>query len=170
MGRLSRNFVGTGGNLSQIVSAISDVSWQSGDLVLIGVFRMRFARLALIGLLGLTSAAAQAETISTHVLDLVRGVGGQDIPVTLSKKQADGSWKPIATARTDANGRVRAFEGVQTEAATYKLSFDVSDASKPTSSAFFPEIDIVFRIADPSVHYHVPVVLSPYGFSSYRGN
>lgn len=130
---------------------------------------MRHIILSLAGLLSLSSAV-HAETISTHVLDLVRGQGGSDLPVILSKKQADGSWKQVATARTDANGRVRAFDGQQNEAGIYKLSFDVSDTKKPTSSAFFPEIDIVFRVADPNVHYHVPVVLSPYGFSSYRGN
>ena len=131
---------------------------------------MRLVLVAVLGLFSLAPVAVPAETISTHVLDLVRGQGGSDLPVTLSRKQADGSWKQVSSARTDANGRVRAFDGVQTEAGLYKLVFDVSDSGKLTSSAFFPEIDIVFRVADPNVHYHVPVVLSPYGFSTYRGN
>jgi 5-hydroxyisourate hydrolase len=65
---------------------------------------MRIA--ALTGALALifSAGAASAETISTHVLDLARGVGGRDVPVTLSIKQADGAWRSLATARTDENG------------------------------------------------------------------
>lgn len=127
--------------------------------------------LAVAGLLTLTPVVAHAETISTHVLDLVRGEGGAGLPVTLSRQQADGAWTLLASAVTDDNGRVRAFgDNLQAEAGLYRLSFDMSDMSKPTHSAFFPEIDIVFRVADPSRHVHVPIVLSPYGYSTYRGN
>ena len=52
---------------------------------------------------------AAAETISTHVLDLARGVGGRDVPVTLQIKSTDGGWRDLATSRTDENGRVRSF-------------------------------------------------------------
>ena len=78
------------------------------------------AAVAMIG------SAAFSETISTHVLDLARGVGGSDVPVVLSMKQQDGAWKELASAQTDENGRVKAFDGVEAEAATYKLSFDMS--------------------------------------------
>jgi len=114
---------------------------------------------------------AAAETISTHVLDLARGVGGRDVPVTLQIKSADGGWRDLATSRTDENGRVRSFgDQVTTQAATYKLTFDMSHYGDKDAQPFFPEIDVVFQVRDPSIHYHVPVVVSPYGYSTYRGN
>lgn len=114
---------------------------------------------------------AAAETISTHVLDLARGVGGRDVPVTLQIKSTDGGWRDLATSRTNENGRVRSFgDAIKTEAATYRLVFDMSRYGEPTTPPFFPEIDVVFQVVDPSVHYHVPVVVSPYGYSTYRGN
>lgn len=116
----------------------------------------------------MTASAGFSETISTHILDLAVGVGGSDVPVVLAMKQADGSWSELATAETDENGRVKAFEGVEAEAATYKLSFDMSGYGD--QQPFFPEIDVVFQISDPTQHHHVPVVVSPFGYSTYRGN
>lgn len=118
----------------------------------------------------ITGSAGFAETISTHILDLAQGVGGSDVPVVLAMKQQDGSWMDLATARTDENGRVRAFDGVEAEAATYRLSFDMSAYGEQQAEPFFPEIDVIFQINDPSQHYHVPVVVSPFGYSTYRGN
>lgn len=118
----------------------------------------------------MTGTAGFSETISTHILDLARGVGGSNVPVALAMKQADGSWSELATAETDENGRVKAFEGVEAEAATYKLSFDMSGYDEQQAEPFFPEIDVIFQISDPSQHYHVPVVVSPFGYSTYRGN
>lgn len=133
---------------------------------------MRYVTLAgVAAALTLSATGAFAEGISTHVLDLASGVGGKDVPVTLEMKQADGSWRQVASARTDENGRVRSFgDDVQAEAATYKLTFDMSGYGKAGETAFFPEIDVVFRVSDPTVHYHVPVVVSPFGYSTYRGN
>lgn len=126
---------------------------------------------ALSASLSLLATGAVAETLSTHVLDLARGVGGRDVPVTLEIRQADGSWRRLAQAKTDDNGRVRSFgEDVQVQAATYRLSFDMSQYPQAGAEPFFPEIDVVFRVNDPGLHYHVPVVVSPYGYSTYRGN
>lgn len=122
------------------------------------------AAVAMIG------SASFAETISTHILDLAKGVGGSNVPVVLSMKQEDGTWKNLATAKTDENGRVKAFEGVEAEAETYKLSFDMTQYGEQGAQAFFPEIDVVFQVSDPSQHHHVPVVVSPFGYSTYRGN
>lgn len=131
----------------------------------------RLVLAALAGILSLAPITAMAAGISTHVLDLVRGEGGKNLPVTLSIKEQDGMWRRIASAQTDENGRVRSFgDTLRIEPGLYKLTFDMSDESKPTHSSFFPEIDIVFRVTDPSLHFHVPVVLSPYGYSTYRGN
>jgi len=132
---------------------------------------MRIAALAALSAFLISAGSASAETISTHVLDLARGVGGRDVPVTLAIKDSDGGWRQLATARTDDNGRVRSFgDQVTTQAATYKLTFDMSQYGDKDAQPFFPEIDVVFLVRDPSIHYHVPVVVSPYGYSTYRGN
>ncbi len=125
----------------------------------------------LAAIIGYTPAIAGAAEISTHVLDLARGVGGKDVPVVLLKKGADGHWSEMGKARTDENGRVRSFaEGEAYEIGTYKLQFDMSSYPTAQTAPFFPEIDLVFQISDAKVHYHVPVVVSPFGYSTYRGN
>lgn len=131
-------------------------------------------RRLLIGTTGafvMALAAPVGASISTHVLDLGRGVGGAGVPVRLESRQADGSWHRVAEGRTDANGRVREFPGLmQTPAGTYRLSFDLSAYPQQGATPFFPQIDVVFRVSDPAAHYHVPVVVSPYGYGTYRGN
>lgn len=132
--------------------------------------RRKLAGIAAGTIAAVMASAAWADGISTHVLDLARGVGGADVPVKLEKRQSDGSWQQLATAVTDNNGRVRSFEGVPVQRATYRLSFDMSNYQRGTQPPFFPEIDVVFQISDDTVSYHVPVVVSPFGYSTYRGN
>ena len=120
--------------------------------------------------LGAVATAAPAAEISTHVLDLAQGVGGRDIPVMLFKKSADRRWIEVGRARTDENGRIRSFGTMSYDPGTYKLQFDMTGYPSPAATPFFPEIDLVFAVADKAGHYHVPVVISPFGFSTYRGN
>lgn len=120
--------------------------------------------------LTLSSAALPAAEISTHVLDLARGVGGRDVPVVLLKKSGDGRWIEVGRARTDENGRVRSFGTTKFDPGTYKLQFDMTRYPSPSAAPFFPEIDLVFTVGDKVGHYHVPVVVSPFGYSTYRGN
>lgn len=132
---------------------------------------MRLAALAAAAAIGFLPAVAPAAEISTHVLDLARGIGGRDVPVVLLKKSGDGHWTELAKSRTDENGRVRSFgEAKNFAAGTYKLQFDMSGYPNAQAAPFFPEIDLVFHVADPAAHYHVPVVVSPFGYSTYRGN
>lgn len=127
--------------------------------------------LSAIILSGLMSFSAFAEGISTHVLDLASGVGGKDVPVVLEMKDKDGAWMKVASANTDENGRVKSFgTNLKVSAGTYKLVFDMTKYSGSKDSPFFPEINVVFQIKDQKLHYHVPVVVSPYGYSTYRGN
>lgn len=131
---------------------------------------MRAALLSLAFALALSAAPATAAGVSTHVLDLARGVGGAGIGVTLEVRTAKGEWTRLASATTDANGRVRAFDGVaDVKPGVYRLHFDMTSYSGASVEPFFPEIDVVFRVTDLQ-HYHVPVVVSPYGYSTYRGN
>lgn len=120
---------------------------------------------------GFSVAPADAAEISTHVLDLARGVGGQDVPVTLSKRAANGSWELLARSSTDANGRIRSFDdGGMFDTGVYRLEFDMSNYPDTSAKPFFPEITLTFQVTDKKGHYHVPVVVSPFGYSSYRGN
>lgn len=132
---------------------------------------MKFSILAVAAALGLAPVSASAAEISTHVLDLARGVGGRDVPVLLLQKSADGRWSELAKSRTDENGRVRSFgDGKSFGTGTYKLHFDMSAYPSAQAAPFFPEIDLVFQVTDAAAHYHVPVVVSPFGYSTYRGN
>lgn len=132
---------------------------------------MKITALPLALLLGTVAMPAAAAEISTHVLDLAKGIGGKAVPVTLSKRAADGRWIQVATATTDANGRIRSFGDTKSfDIGIYRLQFDMSGYPDASATPFFPEITLTFRVADAAGHYHVPVVVSPYGYSTYRGN
>ena len=121
--------------------------------------------------LSLVAPAVSAQDISTHVLDLARGVGGAGVPVSLDLW--DGAvWTHVGDGVTAENGRVASFGDAETVAGTYRLTFDLRAyrLEDRGGAAFFPEIVVPFTVADPSLHYHVPVVLSPFGYSTYRGN
>lgn len=118
-----------------------------------------------------TSVPAAAAEVSTHVLDLARGVGGEGVPVILFKRDAKGAWVEVAAAKTDGNGRVRSFGGTeQFSPGTYRLQFDMTKYPKAAAAPFFPEIVLAFTVSDAVGHYHVPLVVSPFGYSTYKGN
>lgn len=126
--------------------------------------------LSLAAAIVVAATTAPAEGISTHVLDLARGIGGEGIPVTLEMRSEDG-WNAVGEGTTAENGRVEAF-GADVEGGVYRLTFDLQgyDGFEGGEPPFFPEIAVEFRVVDASEHYHVPIVLSPYGYSTYRGN
>lgn len=101
--------------------------------------------------------------ISTHVLDTAQGRPAAGIAVTLEYKE--DRWESAGQGVTDANGRIARLlpEGEPIRGGLYRILFQ-------TNGAFFPEVVIQFRIDDPSSHYHVPLLLSPYGYTTYRGS
>jgi 5-hydroxyisourate hydrolase len=107
-------------------------------------------------------------TVSTHVLDAVSGRPAAGLRVALARQHGTG-WTALATARTDADGRIAAFApGGQITAGVYQLTFETEEyLAVPT---FYPVVVIVFRIRDPAQHHHVPLLLSPYAYSTYRGS
>ncbi len=111
---------------------------------------------------------AMAEDISTHVLNIATGKGGEGIPVTLDIRQGD-AWTEVGHGATGANGRVEGF-GIETQNANYRLTFDFSGYAALGDKPFFPEISIVFDVSDTKRHHHVPVLVSPFGYSTYLGN
>lgn len=132
---------------------------------------MKFASLTLLAASALGAAPAAAAEISTHILDLARGSGGAGVPVTLARRDGTGGWTKVATASTDANGRVRSFGPSETfTPGTYRLEFDMTRYAAGPAAPFFPEIAITFSVTDAGAHYHVPVAVSPFGYSTYRGN
>jgi 5-hydroxyisourate hydrolase len=111
-------------------------------------------------------------SISTHVLDITRGKPAQGVPVTLEKKDIDGGYSTVNGGHTDPDGRLKELvpEGKLT-AGTYRITFDTGSYFAALSvESFYPEASIVFSITDPEAHYHVPLLLSPFGYSTYRGS
>lgn len=112
-------------------------------------------------------------TISTHVLDTSRGGPANGVHVRLEFQNIDESWSQLAEAWTDEDGRVKPFFLVATvlSAGNYRLVFDTEAYfSAYDIDSFYPQVIVTFRIGDSPQHYHVPLLLSPYGYSTYRGS
>ena len=106
--------------------------------------------------------------ISTHVLDTVKGEPAHDLYVRLERRDADG-WTMIAEGRTDDEGRLRHWVPMRDwQAGGYRLMFYTEPYLG--GGAFFPEITVAFQVHDPERHYHVPLLLSRYGYTTYRGS
>jgi 5-hydroxyisourate hydrolase len=104
-------------------------------------------------------------TLSTHVLDTALGQPAQGIKVTLQSVLDE-----LGSGVTDEDGRITEFTSGQLEPGTYQLRFDTAAYAAATNQeTFFPEVTITFTITDER-HYHVPVLLSPFAFSTYRGS
>jgi 5-hydroxyisourate hydrolase len=105
-------------------------------------------------------------SLSTHVLDAVTGRPAIGVAVTLT--DVDGTLLHDAT--TDDDGRVIALGG-ELGAGVYRLRFDTGSYFAASGViAFYPEVVIAFEVIDPDSHYHVPLLLSPYAYSTYRGS
>ena len=109
--------------------------------------------------------------ITTHVLDTARGRPAEGVPVTL-EFECDGDWKVIGRGTTNADGRITQLtEAAKIEAGVYRLVFDTGTYfANHTVEGFYPFVTVVFRIEDAGQHYHVPLLLSNFGYSTYRGS
>lgn len=108
-------------------------------------------------------------SISTHVLDTMRGTPASGVDVELSRREPNGHWKSIGQAVTDSDGRVRQFSEDDLESGEYKLEFATQPYFERSGlSAFYPQVTVVFNLED-SGHLHVPLLLSPFGYTTYRG-
>jgi 5-hydroxyisourate hydrolase len=110
--------------------------------------------------------------ITTHILDLSHGKPAAGVRVVLASIE-DGHRTTVASGVTDANGRLNDLvpKATKLEAAIYELTFEtgsyfMSHGVQP----FHPRISVMFEIADPDEHYHVPLLVSPYGYTTYRGS
>ena len=116
------------------------------------------------------SAAGARSRVTTHVLDAVTGRPAADVAVRLERRGPDG-WRGVTEGRTDDDGRVGRFGPDALEVGTYRVTFAVGEwFAGQGRETFYPEVVISFTLADPDAHYHVPLLLSPYAFSTYRGS
>lgn len=111
--------------------------------------------------------------ITTHVLDTARGKPAAGVNVALEARSAGGEWTKLAGGVTNADGRITDWmPGDATIApGIYRATFDTGAYFKQLNEAtFFPSVSIEFEVRDTGQHYHVPLLLSPYGYSTYRGS
>jgi 5-hydroxyisourate hydrolase len=109
--------------------------------------------------------------ISTHVLDLVRGKPAADLAVRLERQDAAGDWRLLASARTDHEGRCPQLlaEG-DFAAGVYRLTFDTGTYfALQKMAALYPVVEISFQVQEGESHFHIPLLLSPNGYTTYRG-
>jgi 5-hydroxyisourate hydrolase len=108
-------------------------------------------------------------SLSTHVLDAVTGEPAAGVRVALARR-SDGVWTELTSATTDADGRVRELAPDGLEAGDHRLVFDTAaHFAASGTTGFYPEVSVAFTVSDER-HYHVPLLLSPYAFSTYRGS
>ena len=110
--------------------------------------------------------------ITTHVLDTARGRPAAGVPVTLESKGGDG-WTTVGRGATDADGRLRdlAPPDFVLREGEYRLTFDAGAyLSASGADGFYTEVVVSFVVRDAASHYHVPLLLSPYGYTTYRGS
>lgn len=108
--------------------------------------------------------------ISTHILDTTRGRPASDVHVALEQRTEAG-FKALGEGTTDADGRVKALLTASPEPGIYRITFHVAlYFQKLGVEAFYPEVSITFVVAEPGQHFHVPLLLNPFGFTTYRGS
>lgn len=110
--------------------------------------------------------------ITTHILDTSLGRPAAGVGVTLSLLAESGDPKVVGRSVTNEDGRAADLlaEGAAT-AGVYRLSFDTTAYFAASGrESFYPQVEITFRVNDPSEHYHVPLLLSPHGYTTYRGS
>ena len=109
--------------------------------------------------------------ISTHVLDTKIGRPAEGIRVIVERASLAGSFMAVGEGTTDDHGRIPQLlaSGAALEAGIYRLTFYVDNYFKGQDH-FYPEVTVNFLVRDPSTHYHVPLLLSAYGYTTYRGS
>ena len=112
-------------------------------------------------------------TLSTHILDTSRGRPAAGVGVKLQTLNAGEGWSQLGQAETDEDGRVKEFvlREPQLTAGSYRLVFAIGEYFKALNQpTFYPEVAVIFRIEGGAEHYHVPLLISPFGYSTYRGS
>jgi 5-hydroxyisourate hydrolase len=117
-------------------------------------------------------AQAAPNPLSVHVLNLETGVPSAGVEVTL-EQHAGAAWQPLAKGTTNEQGRIpELYPASKTfEPGEYRVVFKTGAYyQRQHQATFFPEIPVIFQVTQTDQHYHIPLLLSPYGFSTYRGS
>jgi len=133
---------------------------------------MSFKQRLLAGALCSAATLAAANPLSVHVLDLQSGQPTAGIKVTLEARAGD-NWRTLAANVTDAKGRIAALypDDKPFAAGEYRIVFATGEHyARQGQSTFFPLIPVEFKVDKTDQHYHIPLLLSPFGYSTYRGN
>jgi len=110
--------------------------------------------------------------ITTHILDTTRGKPAANVPITLFV-QINGQWQEMSTGMTNSDGRIGDLLKADfvLDAGIYRMNFDTQSYFEANNEqGFYPFVDIVFNIDDSGSHYHIPLLLTAYGYSTYRGS
>lgn len=109
--------------------------------------------------------------LSTHVLDTVSGGPAEGVTIELHRLMEDGGWREILRTQTNADGRTAAplLSGAEFGPGTYMISFHIG-AHFATATPFLDIVPVRFTVADPEGHYHVPLLVSPWSYTTYRGS
>lgn len=111
--------------------------------------------------------------ITTHILDIAAGKPAAGVAVRLERQGNDSQWCALATGATNEDGRVPELlaDDHSLESGVYRITFDTGAYFKSTNTeGFYPEASVVFEIRNTNQHYHIPLLLSPFGYSTYRGS
>ena len=113
--------------------------------------------------------------ITTHILDTSRGKPAAGVRVVLTQRCGEpaSEWRELAAGVTDDDGRVSGLldADVTLAAGEYKLTFDTGEYFHAAATpCFYPRVEVTFHIAGDGEHYHVPLLLNPFGYSTYRGS
>lgn len=110
--------------------------------------------------------------ITTHVLDVSVGRPAANVPVLLEAQSLNGVWTEVGRGVTDSDGRLKDLTTGKTLATgTYRLTFDTRAYFAGRNIAgLYPQVCIVFEVKNAQEHYHIPLLLSPFGYSTYRGS
>ena len=111
--------------------------------------------------------------ITTHVLDTARGLPAAGVAVVLDYRSDSGDWMELARGTTNADGRISDLlaDGAVLRPGVYRLRFATGNYFLSLGlRGFYPEVQVMVSLEDPAAHYHIPLLLSPYGYSTYRGS
>lgn len=110
--------------------------------------------------------------VTTHVLDTAKGCPASGLPICLELRNDDGTFTVLAEKVTDADGRIKdLMEPGALQAKIYRMTFDTGAYYQAAGeTTFYPSVTVLFEITAPGQHHHVPLLLSPFGYSTYRGS
>jgi 5-hydroxyisourate hydrolase len=111
--------------------------------------------------------------ISTHVLDTARGAPAADVSVDLERHESSGQWLVVGSARTDQDGRCGQLlrDGEKLSPGIYRLAFDTrSYYAAQGVDGLYPIVQVTFSVRDGETEFHIPLLLSPHGYTTYRGS